>query len=141
MRILCRTLFDCTCTGITGNFRVAQLPIKDKNETLIADQEHWNFSRNQQRNWETLLQMISLRALPTIIKYPKNTDNIWEFEFEVETPGVYSATGDETNTDALLTECSGVPMIVGLTESKGLEPQLIVQGEHQNIWFETVNNG
>jgi hypothetical protein len=140
MKILCRTLFDCTCTGITGNFRVAQLPINDRNEKTIVDQEQWNFSRNQQRNWETLLQMISLRALPTIVKYPTKTDHGWSFEFEVETPGVYSATGDESNTDALLYECAGIPMITGLTENKGLEPQLIVQGVHKNIWFETVNN-
>lgn len=140
MRILCRTLFDCTCTGITGNFRVAQLPMQDQNENLITDQEHWNFSRNQQRNWETLLQMISLRALPTIVKYPTEINNEWSFEFEVETPGVYSATSDEKNTDALLNECAGIPMITGLSETTKLQPKLIVQGSQQNIWFETVNN-
>lgn len=139
MKILCRTLFDCTCTGITGNFRVAQLPINDRNEKTIVDQEQWNFSRNQQRNWETLLQMISLRALPTIVKYPYQVDQYWQFEFEVETPGVYSITEDEKNTDALLNECNGIPMIVGLTESSVLDSQLIVQGDKQNIWFESVN--
>ena len=140
MKIVCRTLFDCTCTGITGNFRVAQLPIKDKNQNLIVNQEQWNFCRNQQRNWETLLQIISLRALPIVTKYPEKINNIWEFEFEVETPGVYSATNDEKNTDALLNECSGIPMIIGLTENINTNAQLIVQGEHKNIWFESVNN-
>ena len=140
MKIVCRTLFDCTCTGITGNFRVAQLPLTDKNEKQIIDQEQWNFSRNQQRNWETLMQMISLRALPTIVKYPKQVNEQWEFEFEVETPGVYSANNDDKNVDALLNECSGIPMIVGLTEKTELESKLIVSGEKQNIWFETVNN-
>lgn len=140
MKILCRTLFDCTRTGITGNFRVAQLPIKNALNHTIQDQEQWNFNRNQQRNWETLLQMISLRALPTVTRYPQKQDNTWCFEFEVETPGVYSSTGDVDSTDALLNECSGVPMIVGLTEQSGLEPKLITQGQMQNIWFETVNN-
>ena len=140
MKIVCRTLFDCTCTGITGNFRVAQLPLTDKNKKQIIDQEQWNFSRNQQRNWETLMQMISLRALPTIVKYPKQVNEQWEFEFEVETPGVYSANNDDKNVDALLNECSGIPMIVGLTEKTELESKLIVSGEKQNIWFETVNS-
>ena len=83
--------------------------------------------------------MISLRALPTIVRYPQQVDNTWQFEFEVETPGVYSLTGEENNTDALLTECKNIPMIVGLTETTQLEPRLIVAGQDQNIWFETIN--
>ena len=86
------------------------------------------------------MQMISLRAQPTVVSYPKNTFNIWEFVFEVEVMGVYSATGNTDNYDTLLNECNEIPMIVGLNEIQPLASQLIASGPDQNIWFETVNN-
>jgi hypothetical protein len=140
MKILCRTLFDCTHTGITGNFRINQLPFIDQSGKKIANHSDWNFSRNQQRNWETIMQMISLRAQPTIIEYPDVKDLAWEFVFEVESSGVYSSNGQLDDYGELLKECNGIPMITGLTEQLPLLPQLMANGIDQNIWFETVNN-
>jgi phosphohistidine swiveling domain-containing protein len=53
---------------------------------------------------------------------------------------VYSATGDVDNYEALLNECNGIPMIVGLNEIQPLSSQLITADQEQNIWFETVNS-
>jgi hypothetical protein len=139
MKILCRTLFDCTYTGVTGNFRVNQLPFEDQSGKSIVSYNDWNFARNQQRNWETIMQMISLRAQPTMSQYPEQQQDVWEFIFEVETPGVYSADGTVDNYDTLLNECHGIPMLTGLTEKSTLAPQLTARGQQQNIWFESVN--
>lgn len=140
MKILCRTLFDCSCTGITGHFRPSQLPFQDQTGKFIRTASDWNFARNQQRNWESIMQVASLRAQPTVIKFPQQVNNEWHFVFEVEGAGVYSNDGNVNSTGVLAAECAGTPMITGLNESETLNPQLIVLGNDQNIWFESVNN-
>lgn len=139
MKILCRTLFDCTYTKVTGAFKITQLPFTDHSGKTISNQNQWSVARNQQRNWETIMQMISLRAQPTIVKYPTVVDSVWEFVFEVETDGVYSSTGDPADCGALLAECNGIPMVTGLGEKTMLCSVLVAHGEQQNIWFESVN--
>ena len=139
MKIQGRTLFDCSPTGITGHFRSSQIPFEDRVGQVIRNIEDWNRARNQQRNWETLQQMISLRAQPYILQVPQVIDNQWVFEFEVETAGVYSVTGEVDNLTGLLNECAGIPMVVGLDESAPIEPSLTVNGPKQNLWFETIN--
>ena len=140
MKVICRTLFDCSRTGTTGHFRVGQVPYLDQSGAEIRNIGDWTVSRNQQRNFETILQMISLRAQPEITSNPVQEHDQWRFEFTVESAGVYSADGSVHDLSALLTECAGTPMIVGLREQPGLDAHLITQGERQNIWFETVNN-
>lgn len=139
MKILCRTLFDCTRTGTTGHFRSGQVPYQDAQGQTINNIADWNRSRNQQRNFEAILQMISLRAQPEIVSDPVQQDGVWQFEFAVETVGVYSNDGTADSTAQLLAECSGTPMIVGLDETTAPQPFLVSQGDDQNIWFETVN--
>lgn len=139
MKLLCRTMFDCTYTGVTGNYRAGHTAFVDRSGRVVDTLATWNFARNQQRNWETLLQMISLRAQPVIVKYPLHNQGQWHFEFDVESAGVYSSTANSNNVDILLAECQGIPMIVNLTEAAKLEPSLITAGEKQNIWFESIN--
>lgn len=139
MNIVCRTLFDCTCTGITGHFRASQVPYKDKLGNVITSVEQWNRARNKHRNWETIMQVISLRAQPSIVREPSLIRGAWEFEFAVETPGVYSTNNDSSNLEALINECAGVPMVTGLDEASSILPTLVVAGPNQNLWFETIN--
>ena len=139
MKIQCRTLFDCSRTGVTGHYRAAQVPFQDKTGQIIRNEQDWNFARNQQRNWETILQMISLRTQPMNLSATTVVDQVWEFTFEVEASGVYSVNADANNMDALLQECNGIPMVTNLTEHIELDPVLITQGDQQNIWFKTVN--
>jgi hypothetical protein len=139
MKLVCRTLFDCSYTGVTGNYRAGHTPFVDRTGRTIDSVITWHFARNQQRNWETLLQMISLRAQPVIVKYPTQDQDQWNFEFDVESVGVYSSTANANNVDILLAECNNIPMIVNLTESVALDPNLITAGKKQNIWFEYIN--
>ena len=140
MKILCKTLFDCSRTGVVGYYRPAQIPFKDNIGSMITDQQSWIHARNQQRNWETIMQIISLRAQPIEVSMTKVVDNVWQFEFDVETAGVYSINLDPNNLDGLLNECHGVPMIAGLGADSVADATLITSGAGQNIWFETINN-
>lgn len=133
-------MFDCSQTGVTGSFRPSQLPFVDQTGTEITDLQDWNRSRNQQRNFETIVQIVSLRSQPIDISRPQCIDGAWEFTFEVDAPGVYSANGQWDNLDALKNECAGIPMIVNLREHYALDPVLTTQGSKSNIWFETVNS-
>lgn len=139
MKIQCRTLFDCSRTGVTGHYRSSQVPFQDQTGQTITSEQDWQFARNQQRNWETIVQIISLRTQPMNLSATTVEDKIWQFTFEVESEGVYSINADVNNMGALLQECSGIPMITGLNEQSGTEAKLIPQGPKQNIWFESVN--
>ena len=139
MKIRCKTLFDCSPTGITGHFRPGQIPFNDETGKSIHNIEDWSFARNQQRNLETIMQMISLRAQPAIIEKPTAHNGTWEFVFEVESAGVYSLTGNLDDLGALVSECEGIPMILHLTETLVSVSKMITQGPDQNIWFETIN--
>ena len=134
MKILCRTLFDCSYTGVTGHYRASQIPFRDRADQTIDNQDQWNRARNQQRNWETLLQIIGLRCQPMDIVTPVPKDRAWQFQFATDAEGVF-----EPDFRSLYQDCAGVPMIVGLAEQIMTEPQLIVVGPGQNIWFESIN--
>ena len=140
MKIQCRTLFDCSRTGVTGHYRMSQVPFQDQIGQTITNEHDWNFARNQQRNWETILQIISLRTQPMNLSATTVNDHVWEFTFEVEAAGVYSVNSDVNNMDTLLQECNGIPMVINLTEQPDLGTSLIAQGSKQNIWFQAVNN-
>jgi hypothetical protein len=139
MKIICRTFFDCSATGVTGHFRPSQVPFEHRAGGVVQDQRSWNYARNQQRNWETLTQLISLRTQPISVASLGQKSGIWSFEFEVESGLVYSTLGQENDISGLVNECAGVPMITGLQETLTEETVLITQGADQNIWFEPIN--
>lgn len=139
MKVACKTLFDCSATGVTGHFRASQIPFKDRAGQLVNDQKTWNRSRNQQRNFETILQIISLRAQPENISTPVQTQGRWCFDFEVESQGVFQLDSNADPNAALYRDCQNVPMIVNLTEEFSIVPKLCVNGTEQNIWFEAIN--
>ena len=139
MKILCRTLFDCSRTGVTGTFRASAIPYQDRAGQMVNNLSDWNRSRNQQRNYETLLQIFGLRTQPQEISQPVHRNGMWEFDFEVETPGVFDVHSNPDSLAGLKIDCEGVPMMLSLTEQSGLTPVLVTQGDQQNIWFETIN--
>ena len=136
MKIQVRTLFDCSTTGTTGNFRAAQLPYYDRAQNQIQDYTTWMRSRNQQRNWETLLQILGLRCQLENIQSSEHRDDAWHFSFEVDNVAVY---GDRGDLVLLRQDCNGVPMVTQLNESSPVVDTLVTQGQDQNIWFSTVN--
>lgn len=140
MQIRCRTTFDVTQTGITGHFKPSQIPFKDRAGNNIVDLATWNRSRNQQRNLETITQLLQLRTQIFDVTVPAEDNGYWTFEFAVEFDGIYQQ--DQDLFGILKQDCNGVPMITGIDEKYTLTPLLTTDGSQQNIWFEsvTVNN-
>lgn len=137
MKYVCKTLFDCSSTGVTGHFRIGQIPYVDRVGQEIRNINDWNRSRNQQRNFETLLQIISLRSQPERITMPQKTDTGWSFSFEVEAESTFGLDGNPDPFAALYQDCNGVPMIVGLDELQNIDTVL---RPTENIWFDSLNN-
>jgi len=140
MKIVCRTCFDCSYTGITGHFRPAEIPFVDFAGQQINTREAWNRSRNQQRNYETLMQIFGLRTQPLEVSIPVCQDGIWEFVFEVENPAVFYIQDNNNVLAGLEMDCDNVPMMLNLNETKTTNRMLIVSGPDQNIWFDAINN-
>lgn len=126
IKINVRTLFDVTNTGVTGHFKSARLPY-----TI----ETWERARNQQRNYETLTQLINLRTQIMSITVPVAEDNVWTFEFESES----NVWNDGTDPVGVLKQdCEGVPMLCKLENDPMIEPVLVTNGPFQNIWFTLI---
>jgi hypothetical protein len=133
MKYGCRTRFDITNTGVTGHYKSSRVPFRDLSGQEILDESSWNRARNQQRNWETLTQLIGLRAQISDSTPPTRAGDNWTFEFSVETADVYGTAEDATAI--LRSDSEGVPMLIDLENEPGIEPLLIVTGDQQNIWF------
>jgi hypothetical protein len=139
MKIAGKTLFDCSATGVTGHYRPAQIPFVDRSGQTINNQAEWNRSRNQQRNWETILQVLGLRTQPEILVEPYCQDGVWHFEFETSSEGVYDIAGNPDPVAGLLQDCDKIPMVVNLDENVLITPVLSTSGKDQNIWFAAIN--
>jgi hypothetical protein len=108
--------------------------------------------RNQQRNWETIYQLLSLRAqllefncMPVVsadvaeysfgINYV-GIHNIWEFDFAVEHEDVYAFNNDRYGT--LKDDFKIAPIILGLDETASPPlPLFYASGVNKNIYFKT----
>jgi hypothetical protein len=119
MRVRCCTYFDITATGVKNHYRPSHGPFWDAAGNSISDSVTWNRARNQQRNWETVNQLISLRALPVDITTPVVTQdqdrNVWTFEFSIEQDGALTV-GDDV-VGALIQDSYMIPMLTGLGET------------------------
>jgi hypothetical protein len=133
------TYFDCTPTA-TKSYRKLQPNTTNAVGHKIQTMDDWNYSRNQQRNWETILQVVSLKTQAIGITEPvcltKENQKVWQFTFGIEHEGIYDDGNDQLGL--LKQEVHGVPMIVGLNETHKegfLMPYLLAAGENQNIMF------
>ena len=139
MRIRCRTNFDITATGVKSHFSPGRIPFVDDAGKTVADLAGWHRSRNQQRNWETVNQIIALRTLPEEITLPELIEQdavkTWKFEFQVDSPSTIELDGDPVG--ALNRDCQDVPMLLGLDEGEDIGICLI---PGTNIYFEVIND-
>jgi hypothetical protein len=127
MRIRVNTYFDITETGVNRAYKGQRLPTKiNGNHIQTADQ--WNLMRKQQTNFETVIQVLSMRGTPVEISVPVLHNGTWSFCFSIDNVAVYGY-----NMDLLKQELVGVPMTVGLTEKVELDSYLT----NKNIWVET----
>jgi len=139
MKFVCQTLFDITRTDVTGHCKASRMPFQDRAGQTIKDETAWNRSRNQQRNWETLTQILSLRTQLFDLSEPvqDHTGTRWMFEFETESDGIY---GPESDPVAVLrADAEGVPMLRELNNDPDIETVLVTAGARQNIWFAPIS--
>jgi len=121
--IMVHTLFDITNTDVVRNYK----PILVQSHQTINTEQDWYKARRQQTNFDTLIQVLSLRAQPTVLFKPKITKEslspfginkkgkVWSFAFTVDFDGVYFNGID--NLGLLKDDIEHVPMISNLTES------------------------
>jgi len=139
IRVKCSTLFDITETGVKNRSYKSQMTFRDRANREITTPADWNRARNQQCNWETINQIISLRTLPENITTPVQdaSTGIWHFEFDVVDPASIFCNGNPVGY--LLSDCTGVPMILGLDESAGVASTIVGEGSAANIWFDLID--
>jgi len=110
--------------------------------------------RNQQRNWETFLQVLSLRTQLHNISGPellanvhptkfglgfnhRNAHNVWVMEFVLEFDGVFGTPEDPFCI--LAEDFEKVPIITGLTETIKIDPPVFMTDTwDKNIVFTRV---
>jgi hypothetical protein len=123
---------------------------------VIRDQDANSLQRNQQRNWETLLQCIGLRTQPHNIQSPEILEScnltqyhfgnlytgehrVWTWTWTTEREGVYDLPGKPTA--GLLQDLEQVPIITGLNETAGfMLPIFYPHGTIKNIYITQQDN-
>lgn len=142
-RLACYTLFDITRTGVLNRAR----PSDD-----VIDTNQWYIDRNKQCNFDTILQIISLRAQPDIeidpkvisVKIDKDTffgekyidykeHQVWYFEFSVHHSGVFEDGLQPLGY--LYKDCENVPMILTNTVDLSLNNYIEIDDYKRNIYF------
>ena len=129
------SLVDITATGVTRGDNDSQ-------------------ERNQQRNWETVLQCIGLRTQPQHVQEPTQANitditiaefgdfyageqTIWVWTWGIEGEGIYDLPGKSLG--GLLQDFEQVPIITGLTETaRFMLPIFYPYGTIKNIYFKQI---
>ena len=148
-KICCYTLFDITQTGVVNRSKPGP----------EDDPEVWLHKRNTQCNFDTILQVISLRSQPEDIENPKqikikfdefedfgflfeqNSDeeyNCWAFNFTVQHHSVFY--DGVTELGYLYADCDQVPMIKTDTVWDKLPAFLDSTDELRNIYFKVIED-
>lgn len=118
----CLTLVDITKTGAVRHY----------NKAMSEDRNVYSRKRNQHRNWETVIQVINLRAQPIYLTDPVKLDKqdlskygfgsnftgmhtVWEFSFGSEHEGVFDLPGNPGG--AFVDAVHHVPIVIKLDET------------------------
>lgn len=125
----------CTSIDITNT------GIRNKNANVDA----WDIKRNQQRNYDTLIQVIGLRAQPIIVSL-ETFDNdtafanlraitgddslkIWRLTIDIEYPDAFGKDFELLKNDLHL-----VPIVPGLDSTiPAFPPVFLTSGDYQNV--------
>lgn len=147
--VACYSLFDITQTGVINRSKPGP----------EDDPEIWHFKRNTQCNFDTILQVISLRSQPEIINTPnmlkikfnnfehfgflynQETDlelSCWTFNFTIQHPSVFYDGISELGY--LYADCDQVPMIKTPTCWEKLPNFLDSSDELRNIYFKVLQH-
>jgi hypothetical protein len=141
--LTCYSLFDITSTNVLNRHRPD-----------MADDKEWLYKRSTQANFDTILQVISLRTQPDILIKPVRKDirfdefnefgflyeqegektyPSWTFDFSINHPSVFNDGIHDLGS--LFRDSQGVPMILCGTEYDKLQPMLDTTEELRNIYF------
>lgn len=143
-RLCCYTLLNITQTGVMNRARSQDMNAED-----------WLDRRNTQSNFDTILQVISLRSQPDVAKIPEkivmtdreymmfgsqykdgDVNHCWKFEFDIHHSSVFSNGAGELGS--LYNDCEGVPMIRCKEQHKKCPDFLNTSNELKNIYFEVL---
>jgi len=138
----CYTLVDITRTGVVAYYKEGMPMFLDDADQIINDEVAWTRSRNQQRNYETLIQVISLRGQPVYLEDPKrlrkqnlslyefadkeSIQDVWRFSFSAEQPDVYRQGNNPVA--ALEQDSQNIPIILGLHETASIDIPMLQLG-------------
>ena len=144
VKIQCTTLFDITRTNVSS-----------RRHSYVQD--GLEKPRSQHSNFETVLQIISMRAQPENITDPEkqmvtvNSASVWgtayrgkekipqwRFTFTVESESVFD-DGD-TSIGNLFKDSEGIPMIIHLEESSRIQSTIDSSSQFRNIYFEVIQD-
>jgi hypothetical protein len=100
-------------------------------QAMITDESDWSRARNQQRNWETLTQILGLRTQLFRIQEPSvdTLNRAWMFEFETETDNIYGLNDDLTAV--LRADAEGVPMLLGLDNRPEMKSVIVTTANNR----------
>lgn len=120
---------------------------------VVRSNDQFDIPRNQQRNWETVLQCIGLRTQPLCVQEPKEAivsdlnmvkfgdfyqgqnQKLWLWTWATEKEDIYDLPNNPLG--GLLQDFEQVPIITGLTETaRFLLPIFYPYGSIKNIWIE-----
>jgi hypothetical protein len=107
--------------------------VTDQQGQAVTDQATWLRSRNQQRNWETIMQLISLYTQPVRVSGVRLENLRWQFDFDTDVEDVFRLNNDPVGR--LRQICDGVPVINYVEQELTtlLRPDV-------NIWFEAIDH-
>jgi hypothetical protein len=146
VKIKCITLFDVTKTNVISR--------RHRHENRVGPE--LTKQRSQQSNFETLLQIISMRTQPEDITDPEKlmlstkksewgTDYInktkipvWQFTFTVSQDYVFH--DGESQIGNLIKDSHGIPMITGLDEYQKVKNTIDITDQYRNIYFEVISD-
>lgn len=147
--IRCHTLFDITKTGVLNRKTPINIPQEKVNE--------WELNRNRQSNFDTIIQVLSLRTQPEDITNPvKNVVSFkennrfgflyeneedqpcWSFTFTINYKNAYS--DGENELGGLVFDCDGVPMLIVDSTWDKISNFLDTSPELCNIYFEVITD-
>lgn len=146
LKIECYCLFDIEVTGVTGHVKNVTFPWTTKTGLIINDEQKLSEARNRQRNFDTLIQLISMRTQMFDIENPrivteinnpfKGHDRCWMFSFEIEPQAQWLV--DDDDFWLLKQDSDGTPMITGLGESSEISSVIDATGDRPNIIYRYV---
>ena len=131
-----------TLVDITNNGNLKrQFPFKTKNEQVIDDKHSLAMARDQNSNFDTMIQILQMRTnitwehppqkieLPDLANhafgsYYEGAHSTWHFQFFTEQSGVYGDIGDPTEN--LVEDFNLVPVITDCTNTAHMPIQTFV---------------